>query len=100
VDKGGSRPDSCSSSDFQFTETTKDLLDNYQVRLIVRFIDDTSRKRVDFNINGYRISIDTYAIEYTQNIDAYVRSGTNTIEIVPVQDIDIAEINAEIRQVS
>jgi hypothetical protein len=66
----------------------------------VRFIDDTSRKRVDFNINGYRISIDTYAIEYTQNIDAYVRSGTNTIEIVPVQDIDIAEINAEIRQVS
>jgi hypothetical protein len=98
--KDGSSPDSCSSTNFKFQDTTKALLDNYQVRFIVRFLDDTTRKRVDFNINGHEISVDTYNIEYTKVIDQYVQDGTNTIEIVPVEDVDIAYIKVDIRQVS
>jgi hypothetical protein len=100
VNIDGSSPDSCTGDNFKFTDTTTELLSNYQVKFTVRFLDDTSRHRVDFNINGHRVSVDTHDIEYTKIIDAYVIQGTNTIEISPIEDIDIAEIKVEVQQVS
>ena len=98
-DDGGSTPQSCTGDIFTFKDESKALLDIYEVRLIVRFADDTTRKRVDININGYKISIDTTDIEYTKVINDYVRQGTNTIEIIPKEDITIADISAEVRQI-
>jgi hypothetical protein len=98
--KDGIKPDSC---DYLNTITWDDeyvLLEDYELKLIVRFIDDTERKRVDFNINGHTFRIDTTGLEYTKIIDDYTREGTNSIEIKPVnEDVDIAEMRVELREV-
>jgi len=98
-DHSGSSPDVCDSKTKQYTDTTSQLLSNYDIKLTVTFIDDTSRKRVNLNVNGHIVSIDTTQISYSKLIDDYVREGTNSIEIVPIADVDIAEIKVESIQV-
>jgi hypothetical protein len=97
--KDGSSPDACVGGNIVYKDENFVLLDNYDVKLTVRFINDIDRKKVDINVNGRRISIDTRDIEYTKIIDDYVRQGTNSIEIVPIEDIDIAELKIELKRV-
>jgi hypothetical protein len=99
-DDSGDNPDTCDTRNYQYAEVTQDLLSNYDIKLTVRFTDDTKRKRVELNVNGHAISIDTIKIEYTRLLDDYVREGTNSIEIVPKEDIDIAEIKVDALRVS
>lgn len=100
VNDGGSSPDACSANVEQFSSNPdSQLLDNYQVTFTVRFTDDTSRKRIDFNINGHTVSVDTSNIEFSKVIDNYVLKGTDSIEIEPKEDVDISQILIEIKQV-
>lgn len=96
----GSEPDSCDGSEYVYEDLEESLNEDYDARLIVRFVDDEIRKRLDLNINGHRVSIDTTAIEYKRNIDDYVRPGTNSIEIIPREDIEIAELSVELIRVN
>ena len=100
INSDGDSPSSCTGDTFKYNDQTQVLLGNYDTKLTVRFVDDSKRKRVDININGHRISIDQQAIEYTKIIDDYILQGTNSVEIVPLEDIDISEIRVEIRRVN
>jgi len=99
INKDGSSPQSCNTASLTFQDGDYVLTDTNEVKLTVRFIDDSNRKRVDFNINGHTFRIDTTGIEYTKVINDYMRVGTNSIEIVPVDDdVDIADVKVELRQ--
>jgi len=99
-DEDNSKPRSCTSAAYEYVEQEESLDSDYDVKLLVRFVNDEDRKRIDININGHKISIDTREIEYERIIDEYVRSGSNSIEILPVEDVDIAELRIELIKVS
>jgi len=99
-DEDGSEPDSCSASSYTYTDYDYELQSNYDVKLTVRFTNDNERKRVRISVNGREIAIDSTKIEFTRNIDDYVREGTNSVEIIPQEDVDIAEIKVDLIRVS
>lgn len=61
---------------------------------IILEIDFTSReyKRVDFNINGNIMPVDTYSVTVYRDITSYVREGINSITIQPRKDVTIAQM--------
>lgn len=95
----GSSPDSCTGTTFTYNQLDESLLSDYDVKLVVKFTNDEDRKRIDMNVNGHKISIDTTAIEFERNIDDYVRSASNSIEIIPKEDAEIAELKIELIKV-
>ena len=100
VNKDGSKPDSCNGANFNAQDSTYTMSSSQELKITVRFLDDKTRKRVDFNINGHTFRIDTTAIEYTKIINDYARVGTNSIEILPVDDdVEIAEISVDLKKV-
>jgi hypothetical protein len=100
INNDGDRPDSCNQVDLNVQDGTYVLSSNYELKIIVRFIDSTTRKRVDFNINGNTFRIDTTGVEYTKVINDYARIGTNSIEILPVDsDVQIAEVRVELKKI-
>lgn len=99
-DEDGRKPDSCDGSIYQYEEFDESLDEDYDMRLVVRFVNDEDRKRIDININGHKVAIDTRDIEFKRNIDDYVRSGSNSIELIPREDVDIAELRIELIKVS
>jgi len=101
IDENGAEPKSCTDEkSIAFDTGDEILLSNYEVKLTVEFVQADVQKRVDFNINGHTFRIDTTGIEYTKIINDYVRSGTNSIEIVPVDDdVDISEVKVELRKI-
>ncbi|MGV8151051.1 MAG: hypothetical protein ACP5NV_04950 [Candidatus Woesearchaeota archaeon] len=98
-DESGSEPDSCDGSIYEYEDLDETLITDYDARIVVRFVNDDDRKRVDINVNGHKLSIDTMDIEFKRNIDEYVRSGSNSVEIIPKEDVDIAEIKIELLKV-
>jgi hypothetical protein len=99
-DDGNSRPNSCTIGTYKYKAQDESLDSDYDIQLIIRFVDNTERKRVDVNVNGHIVSIDTQDIEFKRVIDDYVRSGSNSIEIIPVEDVNIAELRIELIKVS
>jgi predicted DNA-binding protein (UPF0251 family) len=100
VKKDGSRPLSCNVAGINNNNDEDTLMNSYEVKMFVRFVDGSKRKRVDMNVNGHTFRIDTTSIEYSKVISDFSRRGTNSIEIVPVEtDVDIAEIRVEFKQV-
>jgi len=99
-DESGSGPESCTDNNFDYKDEEEEFDSDYDVKLVVTFTNDEDRKRVDININGRKISIDTKDLEFKKNIDDYVRSGTNSIEIIPREDVEIAQLKVELIKVS
>ncbi len=58
---------------------------------------NTEQKRLEIFINGYLMGINTAKREDSRNIDNFVRPGTNSIEIRPLQDITITEMRVRVR---
>ncbi|MCA9477643.1 MAG: hypothetical protein KC535_00670 [Nanoarchaeota archaeon] len=56
------------------------------------FFTDESYKKVDFNINGNIMPVDTYSISAYRTITPYVREGINSLVIQPRKDVDIAQL--------
>ena len=95
-DEGRSRPDTCSRDDEEDEEIEEFLDVDYNVELRVRFGETNDRKRFVVSVNGFDISFDTRNLEATRNIDSFVRSGSNTLEIIPETDFTITEIEVEL----
>jgi len=101
INNEGSAPQSCNQANLNIQDSEYVMSNSYELKLTVRFVDDTTRKRVDFNVNGHTFRIDTTSIEYTKDINDYAQTGTNSIEIIPVDDdINIADVKVELKQVS
>lgn len=98
-DEDGSEPNSCDGNVYEYEELDESLDSDYDIRLVVKFVNDEDRKRIDVNINGHKVSIDTTDLEFKRNIDDYVRSGSNSIELLPREDVDIAELRIELIRV-
>lgn len=90
----GERPN-CPAIDPVLTSGEGELKAGVDVVLKVYFTDDTF-KRVDFNINGVKIPVDTYSTSIIRNIDPYIREGTNSIVIQPRKDLAIASMKVTI----
>lgn len=96
----GETPSACEDYvDYTEEDDEYELLSNYDVTLKTRFTNDDLRKRLTLNINGHMINIDTKDIEFIRNIDDYVRKDSNSIEIIPKEDVDIAELKIDIKRV-
>lgn len=60
------------------------------------FFIDESYKKIDFNINGGKVPVDTYSLRVKKNINTLVREGTNSLIVEPRKDTNIARIKVTI----
>lgn len=60
------------------------------------YFGDDKYKKIDFVINGINMPVDTYALSHTRIIDDYVRSGFNSIQIKPRNEVFISQIKVKI----
>ena len=68
------------------------LRDDFDVILYIEFVDDGKNKDADLIINGRRTNIDQDRPFYSRDISNWVRGNTNYIEIIPVTDLNIVEM--------
>jgi hypothetical protein len=82
-----------------FTITEKDwekIQDNKKrIILDIEMIDDNIRKRAEININGRRSILDQRQPHYTKDITSYTKTGNNYVQILPLTEITI--VNLEVR---
>ncbi|MGV8162013.1 MAG: hypothetical protein ACP5N2_01615 [Candidatus Nanoarchaeia archaeon] len=58
---------------------------------------NTNPKRFEIFINGMKIGFSTAKTKETRQIDNYVRPGTNSVEIKPLQDMTMTEIKIRLK---
>jgi hypothetical protein len=73
-----------------------DIKDDINLILQSFFVDE-SYKKVDFNINGNLLPIDTHATQIYRNINIYVREGINSIQVQPRNDIAISQLRVVVQ---
>lgn len=79
------------TNDEEITDNKETLKDKYDVKATFTFPND-DKKELDIWINGRKFGINTIQKEYSRNIDEYVKSGSNSIEIRPLTDGIITEL--------
>ncbi|MAE13694.1 hypothetical protein CMO92_03945 [Candidatus Woesearchaeota archaeon] len=90
-----SRPKPCTN--IESDSELEEYLDiPYDVDIRIRFGESNIRKRFTLSINGMDVAFDTRDIEVNRNIDSFVRSGSNSLEIIPDTDFTISEIEIEL----
>lgn len=57
---------------------------------------DQDYKQVDFVVNGFTIPVNTYKRQIYRNINQYVHEGTNSLEVVPRDDVAISQVRVVI----
>ncbi|MFP4523630.1 MAG: hypothetical protein ACLFNM_03735 [Candidatus Woesearchaeota archaeon] len=65
--------------------------------ILESFFTDDSYKKVDFNINGNILPIDTYALQLYRNINIYVHEGVNSIQVQPRNDITLSQLRVKVQ---
>ncbi|MCF7872307.1 hypothetical protein K9L97_04710 [Candidatus Woesearchaeota archaeon] len=70
----------------------RELKSNYDIKLELSFPNTREKKETDISINGYKIGINTYTMNYDHIIDEFVKPGTNSVEIQPETDFTITEL--------
>lgn len=78
-------------------DTTATLKSRYDVKLVLKFLDDHEKKAGKVFINGYQFHFMTYDEDYERNIDNYIEDGTNAVKIEPDQTVlEIRQLIVEI----
>ena len=88
----GDEPDCPATSPEEEEEALKT---DYDVTLKITFV-NRDDKKADVNINGHIVRLDTDKLEWTYKINDYVRSDTNSIEIIPKSTMDIANLEVKL----
>ncbi|MGE0793161.1 MAG: hypothetical protein AB7V77_03220 [Candidatus Woesearchaeota archaeon] len=73
----------------------EELKSDVDVIMKVYFTDD-SYKKIDFIVNGMTVPVDTYYTSYQRTINEQIRSGTNSIQIKPRSDVNIAQLKVSV----
>lgn len=84
-----------STPDCKITSTgteTEELKQDYDVNLELKFTNDIDYKKAKIYVNGRLLNLDTRSADFERNIDQYLESGANSIEIIPTTDLDIAAL--------
>ncbi|MBI5390912.1 hypothetical protein HZB02_05465 [Candidatus Woesearchaeota archaeon] len=92
--EGGSLDADCSTSSSAPTEDQ--LLSQYNLELVIQFVDDSSTKKADVYLNGHLFQIETRNKEYRRSIDAFVQSGNNALKIIPRSSLDIVKMEVRL----
>jgi hypothetical protein len=74
------------------------LKSNYDVFMDLTF-PNTDAKRFEIFINGKKIGFNTAKKLETRQIDNYVRPGTNSVEIRPLQDMTLTELKIRLKRI-
>lgn len=85
------------SDDEDYDDEDETLKSPYDVKMIIEFT-NTDLHSADILVNGREIGLDTYSATWRKVISDYVRSGTNSIEIVPKKSMDIASLVVKIER--
>ncbi|MBU0667245.1 MAG: hypothetical protein ABIC91_02910 [Nanoarchaeota archaeon] len=80
-----------------FDEDGEKLKEDYNIMLRLSFVDN-EEKRAEIKINGIRTNLRTDELEYEREIDWYVLSGSNSIEIIPQTLLEIREMLIEVEE--
>ncbi|MFH1439642.1 MAG: hypothetical protein ABIG89_03685 [Candidatus Woesearchaeota archaeon] len=76
----------------------KTLRDDFEVDIVLKFIDDSERKAANVYVNGHKFYIDTYKGEYSRKVTSFVEPGSNAVKIEPdVGSIDIRTLSIEVK---
>lgn len=71
---------------------------NKTCELTMKFVDDSSVKRAQLNINSHIAEVDTTKADYTKTLDAWLKSGNNYVRIVPERTVQIVELRVELKK--
>lgn len=88
---------SFSCPEIQVQNQLASLLSRYDINMTLNFAGDNSKK-LDAIINNRKVSIDTNRREYSRLIDTFVVPGTNTIELVPRNDVEVTQLSVRLKQ--
>jgi hypothetical protein len=72
------------------------LRQNREVELKLRF-PNTDRKRIDLFVNGRVMTVNVAESEFKRDISSYIVPGINSLEIRPLQTVDVTELRVELR---
>lgn len=74
------------------------LSSNYDAFVDMTF-PNTNQKRFELFINGKKLGFNTAKSTETRQIDNYLRPGTNSVEIKPLQDMTMTEIKIRVKRI-
>lgn len=91
------RPDCSGERDLDryYDVLDEELDEQYDIVLTITFVEQ-GRNKIDLEINGFLLTIDTEDRVYIRNISDLVQSGTNTLEMIPRNDIHVGELKVEV----
>jgi hypothetical protein len=72
-------------------EINEEMKDEYDALLLLKFA-DRKRKEVEILINGMPLVVRTSDTVYTHRIRSYLRSDANSVEVIPDDDMHIAQL--------
>lgn len=67
-----------------------------KVIMDIEFIDDELNKRSEINVNGRRMIADQEEPHYTKDITRYVKEGNNYIQIKPLTEVTIVDLEVRL----
>ena len=74
-----------------------DLRDNGRaVMLSLKFIDDTTEKRVKLDVNGRQETVETSKNLFSKDISTKLVQGNNYVRLEPFEDLEVVELKIEI----
>lgn len=81
-------------TDFTFSNETQEFMleENSVVELELNFPSPGERRRVEVFVNGQIVGFSTTNSQATQNISAFVRPQTNSLEVRPQQTLTITDL--------
>ena len=89
------------SSYIQYFQIPKDLYedvkdDRADIVIEIIFVDDRERKKAELNVNGRLTYINQNTPYYARNVNPFIGSGNNYIELRPETTLNINEIKVSV----
>lgn len=88
----------CEYNSRNILDDDSELKSNYDIKLILRFIDDDKRKRGLIKVNGYETSFSTFDDRIEKNIDRFLEGGTNYVQLLPDNSFHLVSVEISVEE--
>lgn len=86
----------CSYDSSNPLDYVSNLKGDYNVKLSMKFVESSERKRGLLRINGYETSFSTYDDEVEKKIDKFVEEGTNYVQVIPQNSFNLVSLRVRV----
>lgn len=75
-----------------------ELKSEYKVTLVVRFVDEVTKKQMDVTVNDKKFVIDTRESVYERDISRYVEPENNYVQLIALSDLTLLEVKVKVQK--